>query len=189
MQKLSFRQNPAGVIGVAVGTAPGLDALDLPDNPLLLVVEGIEKPGNLGAMLRTAEAAGVDAVLIAGSSGDLYNPNTIRASQGAVFAMGVAVGSTVEITGWCESHGIKLFAARDAADLSLWQVEFEGPVAIAIGAEASGLTDQWDEVATGVSIPMEGDLDSLNASTAAAILLYEAVRQRTRGSRLEGRSA
>ncbi len=145
----------------------------------MLVGEGIEKPGNLGAMLRTADAAGVDAVLAADPVTDWGNPNTVRASKGTVFSVPVAADGTTATLDWLEGHGIPVVAATPEADLAHTEVDYRGPVAIAVGTEQTGLTDEvLRRAAYRVRIPMVGRANSLNVATSAAILVYEAVRQR-----------
>ena len=155
-----------------------LDDLDLPTDPLLLVCEGIEKPGNLGAMLRTAEAAGVAAVVAADPLTDWGNPNVVRASKGTVFSVPVATATTREVLGGCD-NGIRLVATTPDTDTS-HAVDYRGAVAVAVGTEKAGLTDvALGAAAERVRIPMVGRVNSLNAATAAAVVVYEAVRQRS----------
>jgi TrmH family RNA methyltransferase len=143
------------------------------------VVEGVEKPGNLGAILRTADAAGIDAVIVAGGRTDLFNPNVIRASLGTVFRPGIAEASTAETIDWLRSRKIKVFPARPDASLLYTAADFRGNAAIALGSEANGLSAAWQgaDIAP-VRLPMHGTADSLNVSTTAAVLFYEALRQR-----------
>ena len=176
MAAVSFRQNPAGIIAVATADTHPLNEIPLDGNPLILIADGIEKPGNLGAMVRTADAAGATAI-VACEPSDWHNPNVIRSSQGAVFAARLTTAPASAVAAWADSHGISLVAASDGGDRSVWECDFRDPTAIVIGSEAAGLSAEWRGVPT-ASIPMAGISDSLNASVAAALFLYEAVRQR-----------
>ena len=154
--------------------------LDLPPEPLVLVCEGIEKPGNLGAMLRTADAAGVAAVVAADPVTDWGNPNVVRASKGTVFSVPVATATTRELLQWLRDSGIRLIATTPDTDTEHTAVDYRGAVAIAVGTEKDGLTDvALGAAAERVRIPMVGRVNSLNAATAAAVVVYEAVRQRS----------
>ena len=171
--KLSMRQNPDGIIAVAptwTATAENLD------RDLVLVAEAIEKPGNLGAIFRTADATGA-ALLIADATVDPFNPNVVRASQGALFSVPFAVTDTGAAITWTREHGAIVIATPDA-ESDFWDADLSGPVSIVIGSEHAGVSDAWREAGTPVRIPMAGDADSLNASVSAAVLLYEAARQR-----------
>lgn len=177
---LSRREHPDGILAVAVRRTFGLEDLVIGSRPLLLVAEGIEKPGNIGAMLRSAEAAGVDGVLAADPGTDLTNPHVIRASQGSVFAVPTAVCTAGEAVAYLDRHEIQLFALTPSGGTDLWETELTGPAAIAVGAEDVGLSPELRAAGRPVRVPMFGGADSLNASVAAAISLYEAVRQRRR---------
>jgi TrmH family RNA methyltransferase len=143
------------------------------------VLEGIEKPGNLGAILRSADAAGVDAVIVADGRTDLFNPNTIRASLGTVFRPSVCTATTAETIDWLISQELRVLAARPDAEVLYTEVDMHAGIAIVLGSEAEGLTDAWGgKHVTPVQIPMRGMADSLNVSTTAAVLFYEALRQR-----------
>jgi TrmH family RNA methyltransferase len=151
----------------------------LPDNPLIGVIEGVEKPGNLGAVLRTADGAGLSALIVAEPGTDLLNPNVIRASLGTIFSVPVAVASTGEVLTWLRSRDISIIAARVQGSVDYTKADYTRPTAIALGSEARGLSDAWAELAdASVHIPMLGVADSLNVSATAAILFYEARRQR-----------
>lgn len=179
-EKLCFGdREDAGIVVVAESPDRRLTQLRLPDEPLVAVLEGIEKPGNLGAILRSADAAGVDAVVVADARTDLFNPNTIRASLGTVFRESVVTATSTEaIAGLRERH-FRIIAARPDAELLYTMADFRGSVAIVLGSEVEGLSDQWRELETDtVRLPMRGVADSLNVSTAAAVLFYEALRQR-----------
>lgn len=178
-EKIAYREGPDGVLAVVPAVERSLDALRLPDTPLLLVAQAVEKPGNLGAMLRTADAAGVDAVLAADPVTDWGNPNLIRGSKGTVFSVPVAAASTGDTLEWLRRNGIGLVATTPDTDTLHTDVDYTGPVAVAVGTEKTGLDRDMLAAATHrVRIPMFGSANSLNVSTSAAIVLYEAVRQR-----------
>lgn len=177
--KVSYREGPDGVLAVVATPAAGCADLNLVANPLLLVGEGIEKPGNLGAILRTADAAGVDAVIAADPVTDWGNPNTVRSSKGTVFSVPVASDPSTVVVDFLREHGIPLVAATPDTSVEYTEVDYTGPVAIAVGAEQTGLSQQLLAAATHrVRIPMSGAVNSLNVATSAAIIAYEAVRQR-----------
>lgn len=180
LDKASYRERSEGLIAVFPEMMTSLDSLDIGQTPLLLVAEGVEKPGNLGAMMRTAGAAGVDAVVTVGESVDAHNPNAIRASTGAIFSVPLAITSWDELAPWLAARGIRLLAAAPSGGISLWDADLTGPVALVVGTEDQGLSPAAFEHATGiVEIPQsEGPVDSLNVSVAAAVLLFEATRQR-----------
>lgn len=178
-EKVAYREGADGFLAVvpSVGATPR--ELMLPADPLVLIAEGVEKPGNLGAMLRTADAAGVDAVVAADPVTDWGNPNVVRSSKGTVFSVPVATATTAETIGWARERGIRVVAATPAATELHTDVDLTGPVAIAVGTEKEGLTDEALGAAdVRVRIPMTGKANSLNVATSAAIILYEAVRQR-----------
>jgi len=178
-EKVAYREGPDGFLAVVPAVGTGLDRLDLPPDPLVLVCEGIEKPGNLGAMLRTADAAGVAAVIAADPVTDWGNPNVVRASKGTVFAVPVASATTAEVLDWLARNGIRLISTTPDTEVLHTGVDYRGGVAVAVGTEKQGLTDALlagaDER---VRIPMSGLANSLNVATSAAVVLYEAVRQR-----------
>ena len=179
-RKLVVRGDDVEVLAVAQRPVSGLQDLSLPAQPLILVVEAVEKPGNLGAMFRTADGAGVDAILLANPLCDWLNPNAIRSSLGAVFSVPTAADSSEAIRGFLQDQAIQPLAAIVDAQESLWNVDCRsGGVAIVMGSEANGLSDIWHEAARAVRLPMRGAVDSLNVSAAAAVMLYEAVRQRS----------
>ena len=179
-EKVSYREGPDGFLAVVPVAGTALGDLDLPPDPLVLVCEGIEKPGNLGAMLRTAEAAGVAAVVAADPLTDWGNPNVVRASKGTVFAVPVATATTAEVLQWLRGAGIRLVATTPDTDTAHTAVDYRGAVAVAVGTEKQGLTDEALRGAgERVRIPMVGRVNSLNAATAAAVVVYEAVRQRS----------
>lgn len=177
--KLAYGDRVDGVVAVAETPLRRLEDLVLPPEPLIAVVEGVEKPGNLGAILRTADGAGLNAVIVAESATDLFNPNIIRASLGAVFALPVSVASTGEVLAWLRDSSIAIVAARVDGSIDFAEANYSGAVAIALGSEARGLSDAWGELArASVRVPMLGVADSLNVSATAAVLFYEALRQR-----------
>lgn len=178
-RRISHRDRPEGLLGVARQFPTGFERLVLGEVPLVLVVESIEKPGNLGAMLRTAEAAGADGIFVCDPATDPFNPNVVRASLGTLFLVPLVLTGSAEARGWLRAQGVATFAATPSADLLHWQADYRGPVALVIGSEQYGLSDLWLEAATHrVRIPMAGSADSLNAAMAAGVLLFEAVRQR-----------
>ncbi len=191
-EKIAYRESPDGWLAVVPSPATGLDRLRLgaaqggrprlspPDaDPLVLICDGVEKPGNLGAILRTADAAAVTAVLATDPGTDWANPNVVRASKGTLFSVPVASASAVAAARWVAGHGIRIVAAVPDAGTLLAQADLTGPVAIAVGSEQAGLSDAWlTQADVTVRIPMFGLADSLNVATSAAILVYEAVRQR-----------
>ena len=178
-EKISYREGPDGLLAVVPAVAGLLDELKLGASPLILVCAGLEKPGNLGAILRTADAAGVDAVIAADPLTDWGNPNVVRASKGTLFSVPVASGSSAQVLDWISARELRIVAATpDARDL-ITEADLTGPTVIAVGAEQTGLSALWLERAdVRVRIPMFGRADSLNVSTSAAIITYEAVRQR-----------
>jgi len=178
-RKMSYRDTPDGLMALSPLVGKTLDELELPENPLILIAEDLEKPGNLGTILRTADATGVDAVIACDPKTDLNNPNVIRASIGTLFFMPVAESSTKETLLWLKEKGIQSLAAIPGASLNYTEANMRQGTAIVVGAEDEGLSKRWKNSADiQVGIPMLGKNDSLNVSTAAAILLYEAVRQR-----------
>lgn len=180
--KLAYGERADGVVLVATAPVRGFADLKLPADPLIAVIEAVEKPGNLGAILRTADGAGVDAVVVADPRVDLFNPNAIRASVGAVFREGIAVATADEARAWLADNGWPIYATRPEAKQSYTQADYTQGCAIILGSEAEGLAPEWNAVATGVSLPMLGVADSLNVSAAAAVLFYEARRQRDASS-------
>jgi len=177
--KISFRDTPDGYLATFKPFRLGLNELKLPDNPFVLILESIEKPGNLGAILRTCDAAGVDAVVVADPRTDIYNPNVIRSSLGTVFTEQIVSDSFENISKWLELNKIKTFAATPATNLKFTEADFSQPTAILIGTEHEGLSEKWlENVDYKIKIPMKGKMDSLNASVSAGIVIYEVVRQR-----------
>lgn len=181
-EKMSYRDRPEGLLAVCSFYDTSLESIELTDTPLVLVVESIEKPGNLGTMLRAATAAGVDAVIVADPTTDVFNPNVVRSSIGTCFLVPIAVTSMDEAVAWLRKKAVRLIAATPAATDAHFAVDLASPSAIVIGSEQYGLSGALLERADErVRIPMPGDVvDSLNAAASAAILLFEAVRQRAR---------
>ena len=179
-EKLRFGERSGGVLAIARTPERSLAQLKLPAAPLVAVMEGIEKPGNVGAILRSADGAGVDAVVIADPRTDLFNPNAIRASLGTIFGANVCTATSVETQAWLRDLKIPIFAARPDATALYTEVDYRHGAAIVLGSEAEGLTDAWNgDAATAIGLPMRGIADSLNVSATAAVLFYEAQRQRT----------
>jgi len=179
-QKLAHRDTTEGVIAVVSSKMHQLDDLKLTSkNPLILVAEAPEKPGNIGAILRTADAANVDAVIIANPKSDLYNPNIIRSSVGCVFTTEIAMASSQDAIDFLKKYNFNIFSAILQESEPYHSQDYTLPTAIVVGTEATGLTEEWRQAATkNISIPMQGVIDSMNVSVAAGILIFEAKRQR-----------
>jgi RNA methyltransferase, TrmH family len=177
--KVSLRDRPDGLLGLVAATQPPLDALAWPPDALYLVMAGLEKPGNLGALLRSADAVGCDAVFVTGAGTDLGNPNVVRASMGSVFSRPVLQLDGAALRAELAGRGVRLVATSPDAARDYWSVPLTGSVAIVVGPEDEGLDAGWlaaaDEV---VAIPMRGAADSLNVATSGALVLFEALRQR-----------
>jgi len=180
-QKLAHRDTTEGVLAVAKSKSHQIENLQLErKTPLILIAEAPEKPGNIGALLRTADAANVDAVIIANPKTDLYNPNIIRSSVGCVFTTQIAMGSTTEIIEFLSKNNINIYCAALQASTNYHTQDYTKPTAIVVGTEANGLTDEWLNASTqNIIIPMQGEIDSMNVSVAAGILIFEAKRQRS----------
>ncbi len=179
-QKLAHRDTTEGVIAVVKSKSHELESLNFKSkNPLILVAEAPEKPGNVGALLRTADAANIDAVIIANPKSDLYNPNIIRSSVGSVFTTEIAVASSEEAIAFLQKYNFNIFSAILQESEPYHTQDYTLPTAIVVGTEATGLTEIWRDAATkNISIPMQGVIDSMNVSVAAGILIFEAIRQR-----------
>ncbi len=178
-ERVAFGGRAEGLVLVVRTPSTVLADLTLPPDALILVIEGVEKPGNVGAVLRTADGAGVDAVVAASPGTDLYNPNAIRASAGTIFGLPLAAAPTADVVTWLRGAGVRIVTARVDAPLAYTDADLTGPIAIVLGAEADGLTAAWHSPdVTPVRIPMAGATDSLNVSISAAVLAYEARRQR-----------
>jgi len=178
-EKISYRENPDGWLGVFPIPKTSLDDLKLSDSPLVIIAESVEKPGNLGAILRTADAANVNAVLVCDPRVDLWNPNVVRASRGTVFTVPTVEAENSSTLAWLRSRKIGVLAATPSAEKQYTDVNLKEPVAIIVGTEDKGLTDFWlSNADMKVRIPMKGKVNSLNVSIATALLTYEALRQR-----------
>ncbi|PKB15707.1 RNA methyltransferase [Flavobacterium sp. 5] len=178
-QKLAYRDTTEGILAIAKTKSTLLSDLQLSKNPLILIAEAPEKPGNIGALLRTADAARLDAVIIANPKSDLYNPNVVRSSVGCLFTNQIATGTTSEIIAFLKERNINFYSATLQNSTSYHTQDYTSPTALVVGTEATGLTQEWRDAATqNIIIPMQGEIDSMNVSVAAAILIFEAKRQR-----------
>jgi TrmH family RNA methyltransferase len=178
-QKLAYREGSDGILALSRPKSHTLHDLPLPENPFIIVLESVEKPGNLGAILRTADAAKADAVIVCDPLTDVYNPNAIRSSVGCIFTVPIAVSTNPETFSFLKAKQIELFAAELQASQWYQETDFTIPSAIIMGTEADGLTDFWLEKADArIKIPMRGKIDSLNVSVSTAIITFEAMRQR-----------
>lgn len=178
-EKIAIRENRDGIIVLAQIRQHFLHQIQLRTNPLIIVLEAVEKPGNLGAVLRSCDAAAVDAVIICEPNTDFYNANVIRSSVGCVFTNQLAAATTAEVIAWLKKNNIKIFSSVLQTDNYYHKINFNQPSAIIMGTEATGLSEDWRNAADYlIKIPMRGKIDSLNVSNAAAILLFEAMRQR-----------
>jgi TrmH family RNA methyltransferase len=179
-QKLSYRDRPDGLLAVARKMNRSLDQVDIKKNPLIIIAEAIEKPGNLGTILRSADAAGVDLVIVANGCTDIYNPNVVRASVGTLFTIPVVEAENEEALLFCKQRGVFLLAATPEAEMIYTKAPMKEGVAIIVGTEQLGLSSFWKKACDlHVSIPMHGVADSLNVATATTLILFEVVRQRT----------
>lgn len=177
--KLSYRGVTSGAIAVAEAKSHHLEDIKLSENPVVLVLDAVEKPGNLGAMIRTADATGIDAVICCDTATDVYNPNVIRSSVGCVFSVPIAVASREETLAWLQKNSIQILTTSLQASVPYTQMDFRLPTAFVLGTEASGVDVLWEEESTqNIILPMLGRNDSLNVSNTAAVLLYEMLRQR-----------
>jgi RNA methyltransferase, TrmH family len=177
--KVAFGERGDGVVAIVETPSTAVDSLRLPSDPLLFVVEAIEKPGNLGAIVRTADGAGADAIIAASPITDVFNPNAIRASLGTVFTVPIAAAPTSEVLALLRHIHVRIVVARVDAEMPYTDVDMRGALGLVVGNEAGGLSAAWSAPdVTAVRLPMLGEADSLNVSAAAAILLYEARRQR-----------
>jgi TrmH family RNA methyltransferase len=178
-QKIAYRESSDGILALAKPQSHTLQNLNLPENPFVIVLESVEKPGNLGAILRTADAAKVDAVIVCDPLTDIYNPNTIRSSVGCLFTVPVAVGTNEETMQFLKNATIQTFAAELTAAEWYQEADFTASSAIILGTEADGLTDFWlTHADKRIKIPMRGVIDSLNVSVSTAVITFEAMRQR-----------
>jgi TrmH family RNA methyltransferase len=178
--KIAYRESTGGIVALAAQKQHDLEALMLSSNPLLLVLEAVEKPGNLGAILRTADAAGIDGVIICDPRVDFYNPNVIRSSVGCVFTTPIASATSEETLSWLKKENISVFSTYLNASKPYNEVDYTKPSAIIMGTESVGLSEIWVRNANeNIIIPMRGKIDSMNVSTAAAVVIFEATRQRS----------
>ena len=178
-RKIAMREGTEGVIAEIIYMERRLEDIPLGEAPLLMVLESVEKPGNLGAVLRSADAAGADAVIVCDPLTDIYNPNLVRASIGAVFTVPVVAASSEDVIPWLKAKGIRILTAQLQDSSLYYNCDMRGGTAIVMGTESVGLSERWRQAADEhIRIPMLGSLDSLNVSVSAAILLFEAVRQR-----------
>jgi TrmH family RNA methyltransferase len=179
--KICYKENPDGFLAVAKQPHLPLSRVKVTHQPLVVVLEAVEKPGNLGAIIRSSYAAGVDAIVINDNQTDIYNPNTIRASEGLIFNQTLAIATVEETVDWLKAHGIKSFAAATSAKQDYWQADLKSGAALVFGSEAEGLTRKWLKAADqSLKIPMRQGVDSLNVSVSAALLIFEVKRQRRR---------
>lgn len=177
--KIAVRENSGGVIAVAEMKAHRIAQIQLSKTPLLLILEAVEKPGNLGALLRTADAAGVDAVISCDPHTDFYNPNVIRSSVGCVFTIQIASATSEETIAWLRENSIATYCTYLKAAKPYHEIDYRKPCAIVMGTEATGLSEAWVNTSTqNIIVPMQGKIDSMNVSTAAAVVVFEAKRQR-----------
>lgn len=177
--RLAYGDRSQGLVAVARTPTRTLDGLATPDQALVIVLEGVEKPGNVGAVVRTADAVGASAVIVADEATDLYNPNAIRASLGTIFAVPVCAAGSLQTLAWLRRRRLQILALRVDGAVSYTQVSYRVPTAIILGSEAHGLSDFWrGPDVTAVALPMKGVADSLNVAATAAVVLYEALRQR-----------
>ena len=178
-EKIAYRGSTEGVMAIVKPRQITLNDLELGDDPLIVVLEGVEKPGNIGAVLRSADAAQATAVIVCDPLTDLYNPNLIRSSIGAIFTVPCVACSSDECIKFLKERNFKILTAQLQDSELYYNTTMRGSTAIVMGTESTGLTQEWREAATAhIRIPMRGALDSLNVSVSAAILLFEAVRQR-----------
>lgn len=187
-EKLSYRDRPDGLLAIGVQMKTSLGALgsQMSDNPLLVVAEAIEKPGNLGSILRSSDGVGADGVIVCDRCTDIYNPNVVRASVGTLFTLPVVEARGVDVFSWLQEHKIKIVATSPAATVDYTEADLRGPIALCVGTEQIGLSEIWLNASDiQVSIPMKGVADSLNVATATTLVLYEALRQRKMGYPLE----
>ena len=178
-QKIAYKEHPDGLLVVAHQPKLSMQNLVIGKSPLLVVLVGIEKPGNLGAVLRSADAAGVDGIIVCDQCTDIYNPNVVRSSIGTIFSVQIATGTSQEALHWLKEKEISTVAASPDAPNAYTNIDFRIPVALVLGSEKLGLSDEWLNMADKQAcIPMYGQADSLNVAASTTLLLYEAIRQR-----------
>jgi len=178
-QKIAYRESTEGVLAIAKSKSHEANNIDLPENPLIVVLESLEKPGNIGAILRTTDAANVDIVFIADPKTDLYNPNIIRSSVGAVFTNNIIVGNSENLINLLGIKKIPIFSAILQEAVPYYTVDYSKGAAIVMGTESVGLSELWRKASqSNIIIPMQGQIDSMNVSVAAAVIIFEAIRQK-----------
>lgn len=178
-EKVAYRKGSDGIIALAKQKNHSLSEIKISDNPFIVILESVEKPGNLGAILRSADAAAIDAIIVCDPHTDIYNPNVIRSSVGGIFTVQLGICTSLEAIEWLHEHSITSYAAELNAAEFYQDIDFRGPSAIVMGTEADGLSDEWLKNAyKRIKIPMLGKIDSLNVSVSTAVLLFEAMRQR-----------
>jgi len=176
---MTYRKESEGLITWAVPRIHALEKIKLSDNPLVLVIDAVEKPGNLGAILRTADAAGIDALIISDPRTDIYNPNVVRSSLGALFSLQIGIGPVEEVIRWLRDKRVRIFCTALTASKPYTEINYESSAAIVMGTEATGLSQAWlSQSDQNIIIPMRGNVDSMNVSVSAGIVLFEAIRQR-----------
>lgn len=176
--KIAYRENTGGVIAVARSRSTQLAQLPVRENGLYLILEKVEKPGNIGAMLRTADAAGIDGVIVCDPATDFYNPNVVRSSVGCLFTVPIASATNDEVKAWCDKGKVAVYAAALTGKTPYDQADFKKTAAILMGSESEGLSEFWLNAVPQIIIPMHGKIDSMNVSNAAAVIIFEALRQR-----------
>ena len=177
--KIAYRENSDGIVALAEPKQHGLSDIEISDNPFIIILESVEKPGNLGAVLRTVDAAAADAVIVCDNQTDLYNPNVIRSGVGGLFTLPIAICSSEEAFEWLKASGINIYSAELTGAMPYHKIDYTLPSAIVMGTEADGLTDFWiNNAKERIKIPMRGKIDSLNVSVSTAIITFEAMRQR-----------
>ncbi len=178
-EKIAYRENTDGIVALAEPKQHGLGNIKLSEQPFIIILESVEKPGNLGAVLRTADAAAVDAVIICDNQTDLYNPNIIRSGVGGLFTLQTAICSSEEALEWLKVNNINIYAAELNGAVQYHKIDYTLPSSIVMGTEADGLTDFWiNNAKERIKIPMRGKIDSLNVSVSTAVITFEAMRQR-----------
>ncbi|MBI3502353.1 MAG: RNA methyltransferase [Bacteroidetes bacterium] len=177
-EKIAYRENSDGLLALIKSKHLRLSDIKLSANPILIILEAVEKPGNLGAIARTADGAGADAVIVCNAKTDIYNPNAVRSSIGCVFSKQIIAASSEEVQKFLEEKNITPYAAALTGKKNYTDIDFSMPCAIVFGTEAEGLSQTWLSFSEQIKIPMSGKIDSLNVSTSCAVMVYEAVRQR-----------
>jgi len=176
---IAYRKDSEGIVGWGIPRDHDIYGIELSKNPLIIVLESVEKPGNLGAILRTAEAAGVDAVIICDPQTDLYNPNVVRSSLGGLFSVQCGVGASSDVIQWLKRNKIMIYCTSLDSSKAYYDIDFTESAAIVMGTEATGLSEAWlAESSQNIIIPMNGSVDSMNVSVSTGIVLFEALRQR-----------